>query len=199
MLTGHFSSEKHLTEDIRSGGIRKEKAIRSIHQKFHKFVYKGMRKYGLKEEEALDAYTDAVVVLMNHVISGQFEGRSKLSTYLFRIFSNKCIDRLRHNTTHKQSIDWKAEFPQLADESADTIKWLMEKEDLSRVERLMEKLGLRCREILSLSIFWDMAPEEIAQRLGLSSKQSVSSMRYQCLTQLRKLFKKSIESPSNKL
>ena len=49
-------------------------------------------------------YHDTVIAIINNIASGKFEGRSSLKTYIYQIFSNKCVDLLRKKTTNKAKL-----------------------------------------------------------------------------------------------
>lgn len=169
---------------IQSGGAQRQRFENLLYRRHMDFVRKRPRKYALTPEEARDAYTDAFLVVTDHILSGKFRGDSSLKTYLSRIFRNKCVDRYRKNATIK--VDWVDRFPQIADESRDFLRKLLGKEEVGILRGYLAQLGERCRQLLEFSGL-GYSPTEIAQEMGFSTARSASSQRYKCLEKLKAL------------
>ena len=58
----------------------------------------------IRDSDCSMEYSDAVLTVIEHLTSGRFEGRSELETYLYQIFTNKCVDLIRRNTTKKAQV-----------------------------------------------------------------------------------------------
>lgn len=179
-------TDSDLLAGIRAGGRRRRDCETAFFRQYRYLVTQRPRRYRLSEEEARDAYTDAVVAVVDHVASGRYRGEASLKTYLARIFRNKCVDRHRKNTTVPRT--WTEVFPELPDRSGDFLQELIGREALTQVEALLDQLGGRCRELLLLS-GEGFSPAEIAEELGFSSAGSASSQRYKCLEKLKALLR----------
>ncbi|MEL6653525.1 MAG: sigma-70 family RNA polymerase sigma factor, partial [Bacteroidota bacterium] len=110
------------------------------------------------------------------------------STYFFRIFSNRCIDKLRSRTTNfsKAQQEWSDAFAHLPDRAQNFMQRFLDQERLEAVKGHLRALGERCQQILWYSAYWGYSPKEIAEKMKFSSAKSASSQRYQCLQQLKK-------------
>ncbi|MEL6805510.1 MAG: RNA polymerase subunit sigma-24, partial [Bacteroidota bacterium] len=91
--------EDELIDGIRNGGAKARRYENALFQQFGRLVWQRSTKWALSDEQARDAYTDAVIVVIRHLREGIFRGESSLYTYLRKIFSNKCIDVSRKKTT----------------------------------------------------------------------------------------------------
>ena len=180
-------SDQTIIDHIRKGGVQRSRYESILYQQYAYFVPKRPGKYALNDEEALDAYTEAFMAVVDHVVSGRFKGESSIKTYLSRIFRNKCVDRFRKNTTMK--VAWTDEFPELPDESHDFLRQIVGTEMVMEVEHYIDKLGKGCQNILRYA-GRGYSPAEIATELGFSSARSVSSQRYKCLDRLKKMMGK---------
>jgi len=162
-----------------------------LYEKHFKFVYKKLKENrSLKEESVVDAYTDAVIALRNQVVKGKFRGKSKLSTFLYQIFSNKCIDLIRSTSTHKARTEQNMvyELPvHLAHKEPAVVEKLTVKESFNKLKELISKLGETCQQVLLDWGFWGFSMEEIAQRRGFKDAQTVKSKKYTCMKQLKAL------------
>ncbi|MEL6675460.1 MAG: sigma-70 family RNA polymerase sigma factor [Bacteroidota bacterium] len=185
-MSGTTNSAELLLADLRAGGAAQEKAIGVIYDKHYAFIYKMIKENRISEEEAIDAYSDAVVAFRRQVVSGTFRGESSYATYLYRIFLNKCLNAIRKRGTNK--VEWEYELPlHLQDREPQIIQLLEVREKMEDLSRYLGKLGQNCKEILLDAIYWGYRMEEIAQRYGYKDAKTVRVKKHTCLQQLRKL------------
>lgn len=180
-------SDQELIEQILAGGRVREAAIVHIHQSNLGFVSKSQRVLGLTSEDALDVYTDAVLVVAERIQRGGFELKGKLSTFLYRIFWNKCIDQHRKKSIHEVKEDWETIFPGMRTEEKDMLEQLIQLERFQQVMEQIQSLGDSCRQLIYLGKYLEYSPAELAEELGLANGKSASSRLHQCMGRLRKL------------
>src|SRR5215213_1375257 len=77
---------------------------KELYQKYNYFINEGCRKYNMNFDDGFSAYSDAVLSVIHNVIDNSFANRSSLKTYLYKVFSNKCIDFVRKKTTIKEKV-----------------------------------------------------------------------------------------------
>lgn len=195
MQQDKLPTDAEIIEGIRSGGIRRQKLATQIYQQYMGYVYKGQKRYKLSLEDARDAYADAVTGVCRHIREGRFRGESKLSTYLFKSFSNRCVDKIRRLTSNS-NVEWDELVPTMPDKAKTMIQELVIREDTERLLSLMDELGDNCKKILIDSEYYGFNMEEIAERIGFKNAASVSSMKYRCLNKLKKLLGKRKNSES---
>lgn len=91
--------------------------------------------------------------------AGTFEGRSKVSTWLFGIAYFKTVDRMRKNGKVIVGDD---QVPEQVDDSADAMACLLSKENGAHIKFCLEQLKLPHRTVIELAFLQDMAYGEIA-------------------------------------
>jgi RNA polymerase sigma factor (sigma-70 family) len=173
-------NDNEIIQKIIQGGSHMEKCLETFYKENIRFVSVMEKKYGIDQEATLDAYTDAVIDFKEQVRNHQFQHKSKCSTYLYSIFSNKCIDILRKKTTHTIIHD----LPEnLKDQSPDIVQMLTMTVEKKYLDNLMTLLGSRCRDIL---MDWNDGynMDEIAERNALLNSNVARSKRYTCMQQL---------------
>ncbi|MEO5888880.1 MAG: sigma-70 family RNA polymerase sigma factor [Ferruginibacter sp.] len=194
-----------MTFDNRSNNLADEELIKSLQQNngfkrkaeeelFNRHVYfikEGMNKYSLSEEEAFDAYSDTVLQAIDNIAKGLFEQRASLKTYIYRIFSNKCVDLIRKKTTNKSSVHQTAPISDMlgliADSAKTIIQQLIDKTDLDILKSKMSALGENCRKLLSM--FADgYNDKEITMLMEYKTADVVKTSRLRCLEKLRQLY-----------
>lgn len=178
-------SDASILEEIRQGGKAREAAVRYLIDRHIGFVYKISRKLRLNEDWAKDAYLDAVIAVMQQVENGAYRGENKLSSYLYQIFYYKSVDILRKQSTNYEK--YVEEIPDQVDERSDMLLTLEQKESVSQLEALLEKMGEPCKQILMDWGFWGYQIQEIAERMGIDDPVKVSRRKYKCIEALRAL------------
>ncbi|MDB5276276.1 MAG: sigma-70 family polymerase sigma factor [Ferruginibacter sp.] len=185
------STDEDLIESFHQNALLKRKAEDTIFTRYTYFIKEGMYKYALPEEDAFDAYSDTVLQVINNIVSGVFEKKSSLKTYLYRIFANKCVDLIRKKTTNKNSVHQTSSVTDMlfmiADSAKTVVQQLIEKTDMDILKNKMKELGENCRQILAF--FADnYSDKEIAVALDYKSADVVKTSRLRCLEKLRQLY-----------
>ena len=182
--------DETLIYDLQQNNLSKRKAEIDLFNKYSYFIREGMNKYSLIED-AFDAYSDTILQAIDNITKNVFEHKSSIKTYLYRIFSNKCVDLLRKKTTNKNSIHVTASITDMllmiADAAKTVIETLVEKTDKAILKLKLEQLGENCRQILLL--FADgVTDKEIAITMKYKSADVVKISRLRCLDKLRQLY-----------
>jgi RNA polymerase sigma factor (sigma-70 family) len=180
-------NDSDIIHHIEEGGYLMERCLEAFYRDNIRFISMMSRKYELDREVLMDAYSDAVIDFKEQVRKHQFKRKSKCSTYFYSIFNNKCIDILRRKTTNIISN----EIPEyLSDTDPDIIHQMTFAVQKQVLDKMISRLGSRCREIL---MDWNdgYSMEEIARRNHLLNANVARSKRYSCLQQLMVIAGKS--------
>ncbi len=178
--------EEAVLAGIRAGGTQRRKAEALLYDRYGYLISKGKTKHFLNQEQATDAYADAVIAVVDHIARGSFRTENKISTLLHQIFFNKCVDVLRKKS-NKDNWSWMPENMALPDKANNVLKTLIEREEVEVLVAFMEKLGKSCKEILWNSIYHGYSAKEIAENMGFSNAASVMSQKSTCLKKLKSL------------
>ncbi|MBC7890084.1 MAG: sigma-70 family RNA polymerase sigma factor [Ferruginibacter sp.] len=186
-----ISADEELIRSLQQNNAFKRKAEEELFNRHAYFIKEGMSKYSLPQEEAFDAYSDTILQSIDNITRGLFEKRSSLKTYLFRIFSNKCVDLIRKKTTIKGSVHQTSSISDMllmiADSAKTVIQQLVEKTDLDILKNKMHELSESCRQLLAM--FADgYNDKEIAITMEYKTPEVVKTSRLRCLDKLRQLY-----------
>lgn len=185
-------TDDYFIAEIQAGGHRQERGIRRLYEQFLYMAKQGRQRYrSLGDDEVLSAYNLAVIALRNQLVGGTFRGESSISTYLTRIYSNKCIDLLRSKNARPTEP---LESARETTSEEDSLKNLILSDQITRVMEQLQQLGEPCKQILLDSDYWGYSAEEIAQRIGFSNAASVNSKKYTCLQKLRQALLRNAET-----
>lgn len=112
----------------------------------------------------------------------QIQITSSLKNYLFTSVKNRSLDYLKREQRKTQKLNHFTKETELPENLSSL--WFAEAELQAVVEKSLEKLPPRCREIFELSRFEGLKNQEIADNLGLS-KRTVELQVSNALKQLR--------------
>ncbi|MFK7774513.1 MAG: RNA polymerase sigma factor [Saprospiraceae bacterium] len=178
-------SDDEIIKAFLAGGTSKEAAVNQVMNDFIHYLPTVAKKTGLKKEEALDIFTDAIMDMIDQIVAFKFKGESKLSTYFYKIFYFKCVDLFRKNTTN--NIEYREELPEVSDTSLIAPNKIEIEEEIKQLHKYLNQLGEPCKQILLDWGFWGYNMSEIAERIGLESSTQAKDRKYKCLKKLRKL------------
>ena len=136
------------------------------------------------EEDALDIFQEAVIVFSKNFITNKAELKDNMIGYMYRIAIN----------------NWKAQMKAAAQTSSiDEVPPTVEEEhpmgthNHAIVKQLLDRLGTKCKELLSLSVFADLSQEDIIQRQKFNSVAAVKMQFKRCKKKLMELSKEHPE------
>ena len=191
LSSGQFS-DADLMAGIRAGGTQRRLYENKVYEKYDYLIADGTRKHRLTEDDCASAYSDAVLTVIENVASGRFEGRSELKTYLYQIFTNKCVDAIRKKTTNRSSVHDALSLDdsllQLPDEARSAVQRLIIQSDIDSLYSHLRDLGDKCRTMI---LAWGegYSDDEIAQTMGYNSAAVAKTSRLRCLEKLRERFR----------
>ncbi len=185
--------DNDITQNLRSGGTARRNAEEALFKKYLYYISEGRTRYSITEEEAFDAYADAILSAIETITRGQFGNRSSLKTYLYRIFQNKCVDIIRKKTTNKMSVHNTSAIDsmllELSDSSKPVIQKLIDQTDAAALKAALDSLGEKCMQLLQL-FSEGFSDRDIAGLAGYKTGEVVKTSRMRCLTRLRAIYNK---------
>ena len=184
-------TDLEIVEGIALSSPRKRFFEDKLYNRYDYLIKEGVFKHRLTEDESSIAYSDSVLSVIENIENGTFEGRSSLKTYMHRIFSNKCVDQVRKNTTNRAQVNLGGSVDEhlyrLQDDTRSVIEELMEQHDIGLLWKCLEELGEKCRQMIR-SWSEGIADRQIALELGYQSAEVVKTSRLRCLEKLRSNF-----------
>ena len=168
--------------------IQKDKnAFRDFYEQHKINVYNTALGFLKNVDEAEEVTQDVFVTIYQS--AAQFSGKSKVSTWVYRITVNKCLDRIRNkkNQLHREMLDldtvkveeWFA-HPGVAEERQEDAKLLF---------NVIDNLAENQRIAFTLSFVENLPRGEVAEIMELSLK-AVESLLQRAKQNLRKELEK---------
>lgn len=177
-----------ILQGLKAAYKQRQEQEKILYSQYSYFIEEGCKKYNLNNDDSFSAYSDTVLSAIHNIISDRFDGRSTLKTYLFQIFSNKCIDLVRKSTTNKQQVNKTMPVNEMLDQLPDSTRSIVEKlidaQRIAAIKLQLDAIGEKCKEILLL--FEDgMTDKEIAETLAYNNAAVAKTTRLRCLEKLR--------------
>ncbi|HEX6164813.1 MAG TPA: RNA polymerase sigma factor [Vicinamibacterales bacterium] len=151
-----------------------ERHRRSVYQVCYRFVH--------NHEDASDLAQDAFVRAWRGMRT--FKGQSALSTWLYRIAVNVCLNRVSAKTPQTETIESAEHFEDVRIEGAQRA--MIREERAVAVRKAIAHLPEKQRATLILRTYHDMSHQQIADVLG-SSVGAVKANFFHALANLKKI------------
>jgi RNA polymerase sigma-70 factor (ECF subfamily) len=190
-------TDAEIISGLKQNGAERSRCEFALYQSYNYFIREGCKKYSLSADESQIAYSDAIFSVIISIGKNLFEGRSSLKSYLFQIYSNKCVDLVRKNTTNKSSVHNGTGISdmlgQLPDGAKNAVEKMMQKYQLSVIAEKLKEIGEKCREML---LFFEegYSDKEIAEKLQYQTAAVAKTSRLRCLDKLREKVKSTISA-----
>lgn len=165
-----YQTDNHLLFDkIRSGDT---KAFEYAFRKFAPRLEAFARKYTSEAVEAEDIVQDIFLKLWER---REFLENTSLTSFLFMMVKNSCLNHLKHLQV-TESVERRipeteaAECLYAIDLVPDPSSLLMQKELSDSIDRIMEELPPKCKEVFILSRLKGFKNREIAAQMHITEK-----------------------------
>ena len=175
-----FSSKQHRIEQalLKSAVAGNSQASKEVIRLLSSPAYSLAWKMLGKKEDAEDVVQEAFIRLWKSV--DKFSGKSRLSTYFYRIVSNLCLDRIK--SLNKGFFE---EFDEFEHHPMQEIEWNNSKSfDVENVQKAVNLLTGKQRMAMLMWVYQDMTAEQIGDALEMN-KNSVDQLLYRAKLKLK--------------
>jgi RNA polymerase sigma-70 factor, ECF subfamily len=138
------------------------------------FVWRSLRRLGVPDADLHDVAQEVFLVV--HRRLSDFEGRSKVTTWLFRIAFHAARDRRRRAHVRREVLDATA-LEQSVDAAEDARTLLERREDLELFDRALTAMDLDQRAVFTLFELEGMSGSDIAEALEIPLGTAYSRLR----------------------
>ena len=150
---------------------------------YHKCL--GMLKSG---DEAMDATQDIFIKLYTKI--ADFEERAQLSTWIYRVTYNYCIDMLRRRKKDEKLFSPEGDIPDIEDEDDDSGILGIE---VQKLKVILDKIPEGDKAVLMMKYQDDMSIREISEILN-KSESSIKMKLKRARHKTQKVFKETFPS-----
>lgn len=164
---------------IRNG--KQDLAIKELY-KYFPMVDKFVRNNGGNRSDSEDLFQESLIVFFRKSLSPEFTLTCTAHTYLFKVAKYKWKDELikKNKTEFLSQESWdKYNTSEQYNEPLDL------KDNYRVLEKVLQSLGDKCKQILELYYQQNFSIQSIAEKLGYSSTNSTKTQKYKCMEQAR--------------
>jgi RNA polymerase sigma-70 factor, ECF subfamily len=169
--------EQLLVENVQRGEMG---AFQELVEKYkHKVYYMALDMTG-NHHDAEDLSQEVFIKVFTSI--KDFRGEAKLSSWLYRIAMNTCIDKTRRKHLKLVELDEAHEKPVHTDNPEQALQ---NRTMQQQIERALQKLPPRQRSIFIMRHYNDLMLREIAEALGIS-EGTVKAQLFRAVQKLKK-------------
>ncbi len=169
---------KHATE--------MDAGIKFIYREYYTFLEKYVLNNKGNKEDASDVIQETIIVFISIVEQDKFRGDASVKSFLYSITRNLWLTELKK----RNSADNRNKY---FEKSKDTIeqgiiKHLINREHLTLIQQLFEKLGEKCRQLLMLVYYEELSMSAIVELMpDYQNEQVLRNKKYKCMKQLEQM------------
>lgn len=170
MATYSTYTDQELTTLLKEGDSH---AFTAIYERYHSLLYIYAHKKLHNKEESQDIIQDVLIALWNKRLEYSFD--VSLKSYLFTAVRNKALDLFSHKKVEARYMASLQSYMDIASESSDFL--IREKDLSSLIEREIQALPPKMREIFEMSRKDKLSHKEIAKALNISEHTVATQMK----------------------
>jgi RNA polymerase sigma-70 factor, ECF subfamily len=148
--------------------------FREVYDEHFRFVWRSLRRLGVRESDVADAVQDVFLVV--HRRLADFEGRSKVTTWLYGICYRVAKDRRRLAHARREASDDES-VSDRPDERADVAAEAERRQGLQMLEAILDEMPLEQRAVFTLFELEALGGDEIAEALDVPLGTVYSRLR----------------------
>lgn len=181
-------TDQELLEQIRSK-TNPNQAINQLYEQHYGVLENHILRNSGNQDDAADLIQEVMLVFVKLVTQGKFRGEASIKSFLYSICKNLWISELRK----RKSMSARNERYEMEKDEMDLdiSEEISRNENLRFVMDLFEKLGEKCKQVLTLFYFEELPMKEICEKLEFSSEQVLRNKKYKCLQSLTDQVKSS--------
>lgn len=175
--------DQDLIQGIAQG---RPEALETVYQNHFPIILNYILKNSGNEEDAKDTFQEAVIVLYDKIITGDFQLTSRLQTYLYSVCRFIWLKKLSNNDQMEVSLN-----QELGDHLVykDDIEDSEKKEvQFSLMDEALNLLGEPCKTIIKDFYMYDLSMQDISDKFGYTNANNAKNQKYKCLQRLKKLY-----------
>lgn len=173
--------DKHIVTLINEG--KDSLALSKIYDSCFSKIKNHVRRNAGNLQDAEDLFQDGITILYRYIKTGKYDSNYEIDGFLFIICKNLWVNRVKKD----QKIDYTEEIPKNGSQSWEFSDALISHEREKSIKSVFSALGDRCKELLTLVIYFDSTMKEVAEKMAFSNEDSAKTQHYKCKQKLVEL------------
>ena len=175
-------ADKELIEKCKNGNVE---AFEMFVEKYQQYIYSVAYRFLYNRDEAEDMTQECFIRIWKNFFRYNF--RSKITTWMYKIITNLCLDFLKKKKRRQNVIVYETEdLTEIPAASCDDMEnEFLSKELVSVTEKIINMLAPKQRAVFILRDIEDLNINQVSEILGISTG-SVKSNLYLARLSIRK-------------
>lgn len=169
-------------------GIIRRREDRKLLDFLYKKVFPKVRRYVTgnsgNQADSEDVFQEAVLVLYKQVAEEKYDNIQDFEGFLMKVSKNIWINKARR-LSRFEDRDFNDDI--MGSDSFDPLVKLIMEEKWQAFDDLFQKLGEKCRELLTYSVFDKLSMDEIAVKMSFTNANAAKTNNYRCKQKLADL------------
>lgn len=136
-------------------------------------------------DDARDIFQEAMLVLYEKALSGNFELNCQLKTYLYSVSRRLWLKKLQQGKKYTGGMEDLVETVPVDDDLKDHEQ---QNDEFRLMEKVMNELGEPCKSLIEAYYLGERTMTDIAGSFGYTNADNAKNQKYKCLMRLKKLF-----------
>ncbi|BDD07552.1 RNA polymerase sigma factor [Aureibacter tunicatorum] len=165
-------------------GENLDATIKQLYQETYGMVENMILKNFGRSEDAEDIFQESLMVLMDNIESGKFQGNSTVKTYLYSICRNMWRDLLKKRSKFTLMDSF---FDKNIEDEEKIDRMITYSENERIFEQAASSLGTSCFEILKSFYFEELSIPELLKKYSdkYTNEQVIRNKKSKCLKAMR--------------
>jgi RNA polymerase sigma factor (sigma-70 family) len=178
----NFEQEKQLLVGL---ALNDSAVVEAIYRDNYPVIQSFILNNSGNSDEARDIFQEAMIVIYEKAVSGNFELNCLLKTYIYSVCRRLWLKRLHQLQRFGNLVEHMEETVAVEEDLE-----LHEKHnsDFILMETAMHKIGEPCKSLLDAYYLQKKNMQEIAADFGYTNADNAKTQKYKCLVRLKKLF-----------
>lgn len=178
----NLEQEKLLLEGL---ALNNRSVIESIYRDNYPVIQSFILNNNGSSDEARDIFQEAMIVIYEKAVSGNFELNCQLGTYIYSVCRRLWLKRLQQLQRYHNLVENTDETVAVEEDLELHERY---NADFILMEKAMNKLGEPCKSLLDAYYIQRQNMQEIAASFGYTNADNAKTQKYKCLVRLKKLF-----------
>jgi RNA polymerase sigma factor (sigma-70 family) len=141
------------------------------------------------EMDAEDIIQETLVVFIDIIQNDKYRNEASVRSFLYTLTRNLWITELRkRNSEDRRNGIFEANSEKQED---DISSYIVYREAQSMIVELLERMGEKCKQILTLFYYEDLPMKEILKQTNYENEQVLRNKKYKCLKELTSTIQQS--------
>lgn len=186
----HYSDTELIMRLRLPGGMNE--ALKFMYKEYYSLLESYIVNNNGNKEDAADLIQETMVSFIEIIQQDKFRGDASVKSFLYSIIRNLWMSELRRrNSTDKRNRI----FEKAKDETELTVvNQLIRNEHLAAIQKLLNKLGEKCRQLLLFVYYENLSMSDIALHMPeYQNEQVLRNKKYKCMKQLEQMMNDDVE------